>query len=225
MMEDSCCIELCLKQRCTDREGKIIKINIDDLSLAEMELLKVRSSIHEFDLVKEVCKKHKNQLLRDYSVNFKKCEDPFKKHKTSVKTNLHEVTLDEFKHSLHNYCVLPGQKLCRRCFKECNESKGEPDIIMHKITYETEMSFEEACDVTNESLRLLDCSPLKKHVRTDRAFNHGKRKIEEFTKKICRAVAVALTEPELENDDHDSCLSLIKDIKEKLKICNKQETV
>ena len=97
-----------------------------------MELLKVRSSIHEFDLVKEVCKKHKNQLLRDYSVNFKKCEDPFKKHKRSVKTKLHEVTLDEFKHSLHN-CVLPGQKLCQRCFKECNESKVEPDIIMHEI--------------------------------------------------------------------------------------------
>ena len=86
------------------------------------------------------------------------------------------------------------------------------------------MSFEEACDVTNESLTLLDCSPLKKHVRTG-AFNNGKRKIEEFTKKFHGAVAVALTEPELENDDCDSCLSLVKDIKEKLKICNKQETV
>ena len=157
--------------------------------------------------------------------NFKKCEDPFKKHKTSVKTNLHEVTLDEFKHSLHNYCVLPGQKLFRRCFKECNESKGEPDIIMHEITYETEMSFEEACDVTNKSLRLLYCSPLKKHVRTDRAFNHGKRKIKEFTKKFRSAVAVALTEPDLENEDCNSCLSRVKDIKEKRKICNKQETV
>ena len=176
-MEDSCCIGLSLKQKCTDREGKIIKINIDDHSLAEMELLKVRSSIHEFDLVKGVCKKNKNQLLRDYSVNFKKCQDPFKKHKASVKTNLHEVIWDEFKHSLHNYSVLPGQKLCRRCFKECNESKFELDIIMHEITYETEMSFEEGCDFTNESLRLLDCSPLKKHVRTDRAFNHGKRKM------------------------------------------------
>ena len=68
---------------------------------------------------------------------------------------------------------MPDQKLCQKCFKECSESKGEPDIIMHKITYETEMSFEEPCAVTNESLRLLDCSPLKKHVRTDRAFNHG----------------------------------------------------
>ena len=66
-------------------------------------------------------------------------------------------------------------------------------IIMHEITYETEMSFEEACDITNESLRLLDCSPLKKHVRTDENCN--------------------------------SCLSLVKDIKEKLKICNKQEMV
>ena len=96
---------------------------------------------------------------------------------------------------------------------------------MHEITFETEMSFEEVCDVTSESLRLLDCSPLKKHVRTDRAFNHGKRKIEEFTKKFCSAVAVALTKPELENNDCDSCLSLVKDIKEKLKICNKQEMV
>ena len=58
MMEDSCCIGLSLKQKCTDREGKIIKINVDDHSLAEMELLKVRSSIHEFDLVKGVCKKN-----------------------------------------------------------------------------------------------------------------------------------------------------------------------
>ena len=65
MMEDSFCIGLSLKQRCTDREGKIIKIDTDGLSLAEMELLKVRLSIHEFDLVKEVCKKHKNQLSRD----------------------------------------------------------------------------------------------------------------------------------------------------------------
>ena len=83
---------------------------------------------------------------------------------------------------------------------------------------------EEDCGVTNESLRLLDCSPLKKHVRTDRAFNHGKRKFEEFTKKFHSAVVVALTEPELENDGCNSCLSLDKDIKEKLKICNKKET-
>ena len=69
MMEDSCCIGLNLKQRCTNREGKIIKTDIDDFSLVEVELLKRRSSIHKFDLVK-VCKKHKNQMLGDYSVNF-----------------------------------------------------------------------------------------------------------------------------------------------------------
>ena len=85
MMEDSCCIGLSLKQRCTHREGKVIKINIDDLSLVEMELLKVRSSIHEFDLVKEVCKKHKNQLFRDYSVNFKQCEIHLRNTKHQLK--------------------------------------------------------------------------------------------------------------------------------------------
>ena len=52
-----------------------------------------------------------------------------------------------------------------------------------------------------------------------------KRKNEEFTKKFCSAVVVALTEPDLENEDCNSCLSLIKDIKERLKICNKQEMV
>ena len=40
MMEDSCCIRLNLKQKGTDREGKIIKIDIDDLSFVEVELLK-----------------------------------------------------------------------------------------------------------------------------------------------------------------------------------------
>ena len=55
MMEDSCSIQLNLKQRCTDREWKIIKIKIDDLSFAEVELLKIVSSIHEFDLVKDIC--------------------------------------------------------------------------------------------------------------------------------------------------------------------------
>ena len=69
MMEDSCCIGLNLKQRCTNREGKMIKTDIDDFSLVEVELLKRRSSIHKFDLVK-VRKKHKNQMLGDYSVNF-----------------------------------------------------------------------------------------------------------------------------------------------------------
>ena len=54
---------------------------------------------------------------------------------------------------------------------------------MHDITYETEMSFAKACDVTIESLRLLDCSPLKKYVRTDRAFNHRKK---DFHKKFFR---------------------------------------
>ena len=68
-MEDSCCIGLNLKQRCTNRERKIIKTDIDDFSLVEVELLKRRSSIHKFDLVK-VRKKHKNQMLGDYSVNF-----------------------------------------------------------------------------------------------------------------------------------------------------------
>ena len=48
---------------------------------------------------------------------------------------------------------------------------------------------------------------------------------EEFTNKFCSAVVVALSEPELENDDCDSFLSLVKDIREKLKICNKQEMV
>ena len=156
MMEDSCCIGLNLKQRCSNREGKIIKIDIDDFSLVEVELLKRRSSIHKFDLVK-VCKKHKNQMLGDYSVNFLKCEDPFKKLKTSIKTNLYEVTLGEFKHFLHEYCVLPGQKLCRRYFKECSESKGEPDIIMHKMMMMKHMKLKyllkkPVTSITNESL-------------------------------------------------------------------------
>ena len=39
MIEYSCCIRLNLKQKCADREGKIIKIDFDDLSFVEVELL------------------------------------------------------------------------------------------------------------------------------------------------------------------------------------------
>ena len=68
MMEDSCCIGLNLKQRYTDRDGKMIKIDIDDISLVEEELLKVRSSIHEFDLVNN-CSPLKKNARTDRTFN------------------------------------------------------------------------------------------------------------------------------------------------------------
>lgn len=63
---------------------KFTKYDVDDLSLVDVELLKTRLSIPELSL-KEVCKKHRNKFLRDYSINLQ-CEDPFKRHKTLVKT-------------------------------------------------------------------------------------------------------------------------------------------
>ena len=52
-------------------------------------------------------------LMKNKNLIKKIADTSFKKRKRSVKTNIHEVTLDEFKHSLHKHCVLPDQKLSR----------------------------------------------------------------------------------------------------------------
>jgi len=76
-MEESCCKGSHLNQSYYDKDKKITKYNVDDLSLVNVELLKTRLSIPEVSL-KEVCKKHRNKYLRDYPINFQKYEDPFK---------------------------------------------------------------------------------------------------------------------------------------------------
>ena len=81
--------------------------------------------------------------------------------------------------------------------------------------------------IANQSLELLDCSPIKV-IRTDRTVSLGKRKINDFTTKFNQTLAVALDEPSLAisvNKDCDNCEKLMKLIKEKVFVSDRDQAM
>ena len=178
-------------------------IDIDDLSLVDNELLKIHSKIENFNDIKNICIHHKNNFIRDYSNNHKKCSDPFKIHKSTVKTNLHIVTLGEYKKTYNSLDILPGQKICRNCnhklFTSKENDEGKYDVNNSTMDIDHDMSVETATELVNESLEMFECSPLK-WTRSDRALNVGKRKLDDVQKKLSNAVAIALNQPDLSKE-------------------------
>ena len=75
---------------------KDFKIDVEDLSLLEYELLKIRTKIEEFNTVENVCKYHKTQFVTEFTNYYRRCAHPFRSHKNVVKTILHVITLEEF---------------------------------------------------------------------------------------------------------------------------------
>ena len=84
-MEKKCSFGAHLKLSCMARRNNE-QFDIDNLSLMEAELLKIRSGIANFCEITDICQHHKNQYLRDYSNNFRKCSDPFNIHQKIVAT-------------------------------------------------------------------------------------------------------------------------------------------
>ena len=115
-MEDKCSIGTVFNLNCNVRENrKNFKIDVEDLSLLEYELLKIRAKIKDFNTVENVCKYHKTQFVTEFSNYYKRCADPLRSHKNVVKTSLHEINLEEFRLCCIPYEILPGQKLYFRC--------------------------------------------------------------------------------------------------------------
>ena len=68
-----------------------------------------------------------------------------------------------------------------------------------------EISHETANDIVNQSLEMLECSPLKV-LRSDRTLSIGKMKIKDVKTKFKNVVSMALSEPQLtENSDCSNC--------------------
>ena len=57
-----------------------------------------------------------------------------------------------------------------------------------------EISHKTANDIVNQSLEMLECSPLKV-LRSDRTLSIGKRKVKDVTTKFKNVVSIALSEP------------------------------
>ena len=80
-MENRFSFGIILNSNCFSRR-KNEHIDVDDLSLMEVELIKLPSTIANFIEVTGICQHHKNQYVWDYSNNFRKCAHP---HRTLLK--------------------------------------------------------------------------------------------------------------------------------------------
>ena len=101
-MEEKCSIGIILNLNCNIRKNrKNFKIDVEDLSLLECELLKIITKIEDFNTVENVCKYYKTQFLTDVSNYYRRCADPLRSHKNVVKSSFHKIALEEFR----LYCI------------------------------------------------------------------------------------------------------------------------
>ena len=96
-MGEKCSIGTILNLNCNVCENrKNFKIDVEDLSLLEYELWKIRTKIKDLNTVVSVCMYHKIQFVTEFS-NYYRCANPLRSHKNVVKRGLHEITLEEFR--------------------------------------------------------------------------------------------------------------------------------
>ena len=118
-----CSVGSILDLKCgAGKKDVFMKIDIDNLPIGQVELLRIRSKIRAFADIVDLCPKQKLQCIDNYSHEHRyKCVDPFSIYKQLVKLNLHEVTLPEFHSMFFTYNGLPGQQVCMKCFKRAKD--------------------------------------------------------------------------------------------------------
>ena len=202
---------------------KDFKIDVEDLSLLEYELLKIRTKIEEFNTVENVCK---YQFVTEFSNHYRRCADPLRSHKNVMKTSFHKITLKEFRLYCITYEILPGQKLCFRCKNKEFVEKKENENVDTEHENDTdametdEILHETANDIVKQSLEMLECSSLKIS-RPDRTLSIGKRNIKDVTIKFKNVLFIVLLEPKLtENSDCSNYQRSVDSIKEKITHCS-----
>ena len=85
------------------------------------------------------------------------------------------------------------------------------------------MSVEAATEMVNDSLEILECSPLKT-LRSNRTLKMGKRKVDSAISKLRSTIAIALNEPQLASSKNEcyNCARLVTSIKAKLVSSNRE---
>ena len=127
------------------------------------------------------------------------------------------MTSEEYK-QITQYKVLPGQKICRNCVKTIfkTEDADQNDDVEEVMTEDSDqMSVEAATELVNDSLEMLECSPMK-ILRSDRTLKLRKRKIESAISKLRSIIAIALNELQFASSKNEchNCARLVTSIKE-----------
>ena len=199
-------------------------IEIEKLSAAEVECLQYRSGIQRFEEKSLVCFHHYTQFVKKYPSWFKVCCDPFQKHSRHVRSTLREISLEDVKRFENFSDLIPGKKLCFRCFKELEglvEPIREPDECNDAQYVCGEEHFKERKEKLNNSLTGIDCSPIKK-IRQERLESYAKRKYNDAKNKLAASFTDVL--PGLEKlSVCDDCDHLMGELRLKFLSSNNRE--
>ena len=198
--------------------------DLDEIPIKDLEVIRLRSGLKSLDDCVHICFYHELYYLSKYAGYQLTCYDPLERHSKAVKTTLREITLEYAKTQAGSgHVLVPGKKLCFRCYNDLNEKVKANDRICietdEAICNEEDVYDECNRDKVHSSLSSLDCSPLKQ-VRSDRVQSYGKRKIIEASQTIASSIAVALDVPLLEKGRHcccedncENCKALIENLK------------
>ena len=169
---DSCnCSFRSLQLTCLD--GNLPDRNVSEFSQEDQELLWLRSGIDEVANA-SICYLHQRRLLVDFIKNQKKtCADIFNVHASNVatkrKTNAKGVRVVSLDLSKQLFCngfrVIPGQKLCKRCYLRAEASSEEYFIDSESNVKSSQEDFQpsnldSSAETVRECFDLFDESPL-----------------------------------------------------------------
>ena len=176
---------------CENSEG-----NIHKLSVNECEILKFRF----YFPITALCNEHYKDHFSRYPGWYKRCSDPNKRHKKVVKSNLKEISLETAQKvkQFTEFCVIPGQKLCKYCEKfvletaqkaqesekDCQQEKKESDMNICSLdSSDTDsspnLSLLYNLSIVNNALDILGIKNILEHQSTNT--NFITKKIEEIT--------------------------------------------
>ena len=99
-------------------------------------------------------------------------------------------------------------------------------MTLKKLVDSDQMAVEAATELVNDSLEMLECSPLKT-LRSNKTLKLAKRNIESTISKSRSTIAIASNEPQLASSKNksDNCTRLVTLIKEKLVSSNGERKI
>lgn len=105
---------------------------IEDLSEEDTILLGLRVVGFEKKKNEVICKYHFDNRLVNYQSKWTCCCNPVNLHPSSIKKSLTAITLDFHVEVLSacNVILIPGQKLCRKCFSKLKSQIEEKKLFL-----------------------------------------------------------------------------------------------
>ena len=224
--------EQCHKQDYKPMPDEVISLS--DLPEEDQNLLNLRVSAE----IKNICHYHKFKYLEKFNHIFgKKCCDPLKLHKKTLKNGLRKILVAHLsKPTNFSINLIPGKALCPTCASKIFIKKSVTDPNKHQdefIPDAYEFVEETTLQQVSSVCETLELSLICKILKLNKEQRHSA--LQKTTDKIASAVKRKLETSfgeDLEEKDQPSCSSqeneyemLIKKLKEKCKLASKDDKI